>query len=256
MVLSQILKFIIKLHPEILTKKIENYLNKEVFISEKKYKKYCQFLPGPIERNSLPIMFPKVASEWHPIKNLPIQINNIHAKSGKNFWWQCIKGHEWNTTVASRTFSKTNCPVCAGQKVSDINSLSIKFPNLVKEWHPNKNNDLKIDAVSFGSHKKVWWKCSKGHEWEEVINKRTSRAFGCPICSGHRSSSEYNLAILFPELEKQWDYEKNKRLPTSVTPGSDYRAWWKCSEGHSWDAIVCNRTKGRGCPLCRYSKKR
>ena len=201
-------------------------------------------------------MFPKVASEWHPIKNLPIQINNIHGKSGKKFWWTCIKGHEWKTTVASRTFSKTNCPFCAGQKVSDINSLLIKFPNLVKEWHPNKNNTLKAETVSFGSNKKVWWKCIKGHEWEEVINKRTSRAFGCPICSGHRSSSKYNLAILFPELEKQWDYKKNKRLPTSVTPGSEYRAWWRCSEGHSWDAIVGNRTRGRGCPLCRHSKKR
>ena len=42
---------------------------------------------------------------------------------------------------------------------------------LVEEWHPTKNGELKPSEVTFGSNKKVWWKCPKGddHEWVAVI---------------------------------------------------------------------------------------
>ena len=37
--------------------------------------------------------------------------------------------------------------------------------DLLKEWHVTKNNDLKPESVSYGSNKRVWWRCDKGHEW-------------------------------------------------------------------------------------------
>ena len=30
--------------------------------------------------------------------------------------------------------------------------------------------------------KKVWWKCSKGHEWQAAIGSR-NRGSGCPECA-------------------------------------------------------------------------
>ncbi|MBO5745271.1 MAG: zinc-ribbon domain-containing protein, partial [Clostridia bacterium] len=33
--------------------------------------------------------------------------------------------------------------------------------------------------------KKVWWKCSEGHEWKTSINKRSSGR-GCQYCSNKR----------------------------------------------------------------------
>ena len=41
-------------------------------------------------------------------------------------------------------------------KTSDKNRLSIKFPDLVKEWHTIKNGELTPNKVSYESHKKVW----------------------------------------------------------------------------------------------------
>jgi|GEM_PF-1957218 len=41
------------------------------------------------------------------------------------------------------------------------NSLSAVHPELVAEWS-DKNFPLTPDSVTFGSNKKVWWKCACG----------------------------------------------------------------------------------------------
>ena len=66
------------------------------------------------------------------------------------------------------------------------------YPELVKEWHPTKNGDLTPEDFTYGSGKKVWWLCPKGHEWETKINKRTrkDKPTGCPNCSGKKKTGE------------------------------------------------------------------
>ena len=63
-----------------------------------------------------------------------------------------------------------------------INDLATTHPNIAAEWHPTKNGDLKPSDVSSFSHKKVWWLCAKGHEWQAQINAR-NRGNGCPFCA-------------------------------------------------------------------------
>jgi len=63
----------------------------------------------------------------------------------------------------------SGCPYCIGQRATPERSLASLFPNIAKEWHPTKNGKLTPKQVSPGSHKPVWWRCKKGHEW------RTSR---------------------------------------------------------------------------------
>ena len=59
-----------------------------------------------------------------------------------------------------------------------------------------------------------------------------------------------------PDLMKEWDWAKNDALglyPEKITLGSNKKAFWKCSKcGHSWDATINNRArgKGQGCPVC------
>lgn len=56
-----------------------------------------------------------------------------------------------------------------------------------------------------------------------------------------------------PELVAQWHPTKNGLLtPFDVTAGSGRKVWWKCPKGddHEWPAIVANRVKGIGCPIC------
>ena len=53
---------------------------------------------------------------------------------------------------------------------------------LCSQWNYEKNKDLDISTLLFGSNKKVWWKSEKcNYEQEAVISSRNAGA-GCPKC--------------------------------------------------------------------------
>ena len=130
-------------------------------------------------------------------------------------------------------------------------SLLRNNPELAKEWHPTQNGSLTSADLTPGSNKKVWWVCTKGHEWQAKVNDRNYAKTGCPYCSGHRVCDDNSLQTVSPDLSRQWHRTKNGPLtPKDVTPGSTKKVWWTCSEGHTWKAVVSSRNRGRGCPYC------
>ena len=165
------------------------------------------------------------------------------AGSDKKLSWQCAAGHVWEATVGNRV-AGTGCPYCSGRKVlKGLNDLATTHPELaaqVIEGDPTK--------VSAGSHRKLRWLCDEGHEWQGSISDRAKPGgTRCPICSGQRVHSGFNdLATTHPELAAQardWD-------PTTVNAGSNKKRWWRCKQGHEWEATPNTRSRGRGCPYC------
>lgn len=65
-----------------------------------------------------------------------------------------------------------------------------------------------------------------------------------------------SLADLYPDIAKEWDYEKNYPItPQMKSQGSHDKVWWICPKGHSYDSIIYDRTsKNTGCPICAMSK--
>ena len=53
-----------------------------------------------------------------------------------------------------------------------------------------------------------------------------------------------------------WDREKNPMGPEECPARSNRKVWWKCSQGHSWQATPDARFQGSGCPFCRRERKR
>lgn len=138
------------------------------------------------------------------------------------------------------------------------NSLLRACPGVAAEWHPTKNLPLALEEITAGSGRKVWWQCDRGHEWKSVVGNRVKfypNRHGCPYCSGRLPiPGETDLATLYPEISKQWS-NKNTISPSDVTASSEKKVWWRCHEGHEWDAPVRNRTKlGTGCPVCAGKK--
>ena len=124
------------------------------------------------------------------------------------------------------------------------------YPNIANEWHPSLNAISPLDVTPH-SHKKVWWICEHGHEWESVINNRTSNGNCCPYCSGRLPTETTSLGFLRPDLVKQWHPTKNKVTPFDVTQFTHKSVWWKCEHGHEWKSDVANRTNMHsGCPYC------
>ena len=147
--------------------------------------------------NDLATIRPDIALQWHPTKNGELTPNAVTVGNGNKVWWMCDKGHEWQSQINNRT-AGCGCPICSGKKVLvGYNDLATVMPSLVKEWHPTKNGKLTPQDVVTGSNKKIWWKCTKGHEWETTISHRTLRGTGCPVCSGESKTSFPEQAIYF-----------------------------------------------------------
>ena len=136
------------------------------------------------------------------------------------------------------------------------NCIANTNPEVLNEWNYDKNNELGItpNNMSSGSSIKVWWKCDKGHSYKATISTKINQNTGCPYCTNKTVLSGFNdIATTNPELLNEWDYEKNDKLgiyANKITKGYGKKVWWKCPNGHSYDAIVNNRIKGDSCPYC------
>ena len=205
------------------------------------------------KENSLSTLNPTLAKEWNYEKNGKLTPENFTANSGRKVWWKCKNGHEWQSTISHRNNRGDGCPYCSGQKaIKGVNDLATTMPNLAKEWHPEKNNDLTPTDVKKGSGKKVWWICKNGHEYQAKVSDRTNGWYGCPYCSGRRVLKKYNdLETFSPLLAEEWNHEKNGHLkPENFSAHSGIKVWWKCKKGHEWQATINHRNNGTGCPYC------
>jgi len=141
--------------------------------------------------NSLALLYPNLASEWHLTKNslLPSEVS---PGSKRYVWWRCSANpvHEWQSYVFNRVRGDGSCPICAqvGKTFAE------KYPEVAKEWHPTKNGDVSPSDVAHSSQKKYWWRCSVNpeHEWEATPQNRGINQSGCPYC--HREKQGQALS--------------------------------------------------------------
>lgn len=135
-----------------------------------------------------------------------------------------------------------------------INDLASLRPDIAKEWHPAKNHDLELEDITVKSSKRVWWRCSDGHEWATAVCNRTAStgATKCPYCSNRKVQQGINdLASLNPALASEWHPTKNRPLvPEQFRTGSEKKVWWVCENKHEWQAVIRSRNRGNGCPFC------
>ena len=212
-------------------------------------------------KNSLQEKCPEIAAEWHPKKNGDWKPFGLPWKSDRMVWWICAKcGREYEMTVSHRT-SGNGCPTCAKVRFAESYRRNhvrkfggITCPTLLAEWNHALNGSLQPNEFSPSSTKSVWWKCQKcGYEWKTKIANRT-HGRGCPCCANRVVVPGKNdLKTLYPDLCKEWDYEKNEGLrPENVVPGCNKKVWWRCSKcGHSYAAPPNRRTsQGSGCRKC------
>ena len=146
--------------------------------------------------NDLQTVDPAISEEWDFEKNGELTPSEVLPNSGMKVWWRCKEGHGWQTTVSHRS-KGSGCPYCGGKKVlKGFNDLQTVNPTLAKEWNYVKNGELTPSAVMPNSGKKVWWKCSKGHEWQQKIYHRNN-GVNCPICYSERNTSFPEFALLY-----------------------------------------------------------
>ena len=133
-------------------------------------------------------------------------------------------------------------------------SVASVYPELISEWDTDKNQGMTPDTFSANAHTKVWWKCKNGHNWQASISSR-NRKLGCPYCAGQRTIIGKNDFESWckennPGLLIEWNNEKNNINPSEMMKTSNKKFWWKCANGHEWEATIANRVHGTKCPYC------
>ena len=206
--------------------------------------------------NSLAAVSPELVSQWAE-QNAPLRPDMVRARSARVVWWKCPKdpSHVYQARIDARVYEFIDCPFCAGQRLHETTTLRAKCPELAAQWHPIRNGELSPDDVYFRTKRHAWWQCPKNpdHVWRAEIASRV-RGAGCPFCAGVQTTPATSLAVQMPELAREWNYERNgDLLPIQVRAGSGKKVWWRCSANpkHEWEARICSRKHGRGCPLCK-----
>ena len=207
------------------------------------------------KERSLAVLFPELAKEWDEEKNSPFYPSSVFPGSNRKVWWICTKGHSYSAVVSNRTQKNSACPYCSGHKtITGENDLFTLFPELKKEWDKNKNQRINPDLISAGSGIKAWWICSTcGFSWKTTISDRTGRGrTGCPACAGKSVWKGHNdLATMYPEVAKLWNYKRNTDCPSDYVPGSEKEKWWICSKNHEYKRKINLEVASQACPLCK-----
>ena len=111
---------------------------------------------------------PELFNEVHTSLNNDFDFEILKSNSGKKIWWQCKrnKKHVWQQSITARVRQGYGCPYCSGLKTIPEESFAVKYPKLAKEVHQTKNPSFDPFHTAPKSNKKIWWICSKGHEWQ------------------------------------------------------------------------------------------
>lgn len=208
-----------------------------------------------------------------------IGIQDVSYGSKLNVQWECDKGHRWNTTINTRTNSKTMCPYCSGNKIdvgkNDLYSWCINNNrvDLIEQFIGEDINGNKIDIhkISRGSNKKVKWKhitnTGEEHIWTATIKHRTINNSRCPYCNGSKKilsgfndlltwcNSNGNFGNTIKNEYTGIDINENTISIDKIAPFSYTKLLWRhttqSGEIHEWYASLYNRIGHKTlCPIC------
>lgn len=204
--------------------------------------------------NDLATTNPKLAKEWHPMRNLKTP-SEVTQSSNKKAWWICDKDsrHEWEASINNRS-NGNGCPVCKNQVIiPGVNDLATLNTDLEKQWDYSKNSHLDPTKVGIGSGKSAWWICplDSTHTWKARIVNRT-QGKGCPVCLNQIVIAGKNdFATMRPDLAAEW-HPSNAEGPEKFPPRSGRKVYWQCQNftNHVWKTSIASRVNGSGCSIC------
>ena len=161
--------------------------------------------------NDLATTHPHLLNEWDFEKNKDLTPYTLSSGSSKKVWWMCEKGHSWEAHIHTRA-KGIGCPVCSNKLLyAGYNDLKTNNPSLAAEWDYDKNTPVLPSEVLYGTNKKYWWTCKKGHSWSASVSSR-QKGIGCPICSKEKRVSFPEKAIYFYVKKIFDDVQENVRL--------------------------------------------
>lgn len=204
--------------------------------------------------NSIHVLRPGLAAQWHPTKNGALTPENVKPTSARSVWWRhpdC--GHEWEGQVRYR--STDRCLVCeGGVALPGINDVVTLDPGIEAFWDRDLAPQVDLHTLRPNSLKRVHWKCPSGHTWVSSVQAfRALTGARCPYCNGRRVLRGFNdVATTHRHLVADLDPDaQDPDILSKISAGSGRRVGWRCRSGHRWTTRIVDRVHYKtGCPEC------
>lgn len=190
---------------------------------------------------------PELMSQWDFTRNKDADPKTIAYKSSKVFWWVCSKGHHWKSSVATRHKGMGGCKYC---------SRNYPWPGETDLGTENPELSLELldqtlsTKLMVSSGQTVFWVCTKySNHIYDTSPARRSLGEGCPYCSGNRVLQGFNdLWSTEPGVASELE---DPMIGYLVTRQSAEKHWFVCNVcSYRWNAMIYNRTSGKGCHKC------
>ena len=96
-----------------------------------------------------------------------------------------------------------NCNMCISRSILKLELCQ----QLINEFDIEKNININLLKLPYGSHKKIWWKCKNNHSFYVTLNSRTNTKSSCKICKYDEHTKDIELKKL--KKEKIMNLNKN-----------------------------------------------
>lgn len=209
-----------------------------------------------------------------PDKNNDLDLDTITHGSRKKVYLRCSEcGRRWEKAF-EKAILYPNCNCLRRKNKLKKNSLSFlewsktteqgKLIYNYIDFEANNKNGVDLNKISYGSNKKVYFKCQKcNNEWYKVA-QMARKIKGCPFCEVPSSKLSEGLNDLKSWCEKEetgigeyilehWDYKKNSEqgiYMNKIRYSSNQRVYTCCDKHGEYESYVTNLLKGRRCRKC------
>lgn len=174
------------------------------------HKSRCPFCSrlGASNENSLASKYPDLSLQWHPNLNGDLTPYDVTSRSAQRVWWLGECGHEWDSSIYSRSSGKTGCPYCSNVKfLVGVNDMWTTTPELASLLANPQDGYENMKS----SKKRTDWKCpdcSSIIRNKSIINTNRN-GFFCINCSDGKSYPEKFMYYYLQELNVCFDWEKS-----------------------------------------------
>lgn len=229
--------------------------------------------------------FPDIYKEIHPTMNPGIDIEKLTYGSNTELYWMCSKPCNciqriWKAPVCVRTScalkaesrgsDKNGCPFCCGKSTCRCDSLATQYPDLLNAFDQERNPGIDPYTIACYSNESYNWQCPYAqcdcHIYSASVTNMVqgynkTGYVPCLFCSGLDTCPHDSLAVKYPKILEQWDWEANPGSdPYFISSRSSMRFKWRCPIAkcncHQFENAVNNMTQGFDktgkyvCPFC------
>lgn len=187
---------------------------------------------------------------WDYERNSPLTPHMVRPFSEKRVYWKCPNNteHKWQNTVKSVSLG-FGCPSCSKHHrwttqewITSAEKIHGKKYDYSRVIFTNSKTPVEIICPIHGPFMQM--------PSEHLAGK------GCKFCAHQAFHPKESLAVISPDVAKQWDYQKNEDTgytPETIGINSKIKFWWHCTNGepHSFQATIAKRVYGgMMCAVC------